>query len=48
MGKMDLNQGGDDDDVFLAMHKIQKDESVTGKPNVKTVKPKPKKRVVSF
>ncbi|KAK9729395.1 hypothetical protein K7432_000276 [Basidiobolus ranarum] len=42
IGKIDLEQGGDDDDVFVALHKIQK-EKAQPKPASK-----PKKKVVTF
>ena len=56
LGKIDLEQGADDDDVFLALHRLQED-IVTGDapaagnkapPPVVKVQPKPKTKVVSF
>lgn len=42
LGTMDMNQGGDDDDVFDSIHKIQK-ETPAPKPVVKK-----QKKVVNF
>lgn len=42
LGKMDLAQGGDDDDVFLSLDKMQQEKNTT-KPIAK-----PRKKVVTF
>ncbi|KAI9202776.1 uncharacterized protein BJ171DRAFT_166938 [Polychytrium aggregatum] len=49
LGKIDLEQGADDDDVFVALHKMNADRKDTVKPaGAPAAKPAAKKKVVTF
>ncbi|TPX64538.1 hypothetical protein SpCBS45565_g05825 [Spizellomyces sp. 'palustris'] len=48
LGTIDLKQGGDDDDVFVALHKMQGDKEQATEPTKPDTRKASKKKVVTF